>query len=190
MAELKSKVELKDKGEEANLPEIKQAVVTLGWQSDVDLDLMAFIEKKDGSNHGVFTDNLNGDMGNLNAFPFMTLSEDAGVGATGGDNQEVIKMTKIDDTINKIRFVALNYTDAKNKNPDASFSQYGGKINFMNETGEAFEVDLNSEEKGTVALIATIDNSSPIGAKISNDSKVMDLDTFLSEIPGADAITK
>lgn len=186
--ELKDKVELKDKGQEVNLPDISQAVIALNWTDPVDLDLMAMIEKKDGSTHGVFTSNLDGDMGNLNAFPFLTLSEDAGVGATGGENEEVIKMTKVDPDIAKIRLVALNYTDAKAKNEDVSFANYNGKIQIKNQSGESFEVPLKSEDKGTVALIATIDNTGIVGPKLINESSVMNLRDAIEKIPGMKAL--
>ena len=134
--------------------------------------------------------NLGGDMGNLNSFPYMTLSEDSGVDAAGGDNIETIKMSKIDDEIAKIYLVALNFTDAKENNTESSFADYDGKITFMNETGESFEVVLNSKDKGTAALIAILDNTSPIGTTIQNTSEVMDLQTLIEKVPGSRAILK
>jgi len=188
--EIKSKVELKAKGEVANLPEIKQAKITMSWSSSVDLDLMAFIELQDGTTSGVFSSNLGGSHGELNSFPFMTLSEDAGVGAQGGENQETIIMTKVDSTISVNRFVTLNYTDAAAKKADANFNDYDEKITFVNQSGESFEVDLDTAgQVGTAALLATIEVG-PIGATICNESVIMDLAKLVETVPGARALLK
>jgi len=187
--EIKEKVVLKDKGETKNLPTVNQLLVSLGWTSEVDLDLMAFYKKKDGTVGGVYSKELGGSHGDLNAFPFMQLSGDAGIGAQGGDNEETLKIIKMDD-IAKLQIVALNYTDAKAKNADASFSQYNGKISVVNETGEAFEIPLEATEKGTAALLCTIDNTSPVGATIKREDRVMSFEQFINDIEGANALTK
>jgi len=185
--ELKEKIVLKDKGDVANLPTVKQLLVTLTWASSVDLDLMAFYEKKDGTKGGVYTKNLGGSQGDLNKFPFINLSDDAGVGAKSGAKEETMKIVKLDE-IAKLYLVALNYTDAKNKNAEASFSTYDGKVTIMDEAGKAFEVPLAATEKGTVAHLCTIDNSSPIGATLKREDKVMTFAAFVESIPGANAL--
>ena len=46
----------------------------------------------------MFSDNYpGGTLGNLNGFPFIQLSGDAGVGAKGGDNEETLRIAKLDD---------------------------------------------------------------------------------------------
>jgi hypothetical protein len=47
---------------------------------------------------------------------------------------------------------------------------------------------LDSTDVGHVAIIARIDNSSIIGARIINENRIVDLDTFLNLVPGADQI--
>ncbi len=186
MAELKQKVTLKNKGEEAYVS-VKQLMVTLRWTKDVDLDLMAFYKTKDGRPGGVFTDQLGGSLGSLNNFPFIELSGDAGVGATGGDNEEILRITKLDD-LAELYIVTLNYTDASKKIASA-FSDYDGSVVVMNDKGEAIEVLLNASEKGHVAVICKIDNTSPMGAKLINMNEIMDIGSFVSTIPGANALT-
>lgn len=186
MVELKAKVFLKQKGEEAYIT-VKQLMVLLKWTASVDLDLMAFYETKDGRKGGVFSDNYpGGSLGSLNEFPYIQLSGDQGVGATGGDNQEVIRITKLDD-IATVYICTLNYTDASEKR-DASFSEYDGGITVVNEIGESIGVPLDSQQSGQVAVIAKIDNTSPIGAKLINENKILDLGTFVSTIPGANLL--
>ena len=91
-------MELKQKGTSAQLGAFNQLKVSLVWTSAVDLDLMAFYKTRDGRIGGVYSDNYNGGtLGELNAFPFMELSGDEGVGAKGGDNREELRITKLDD---------------------------------------------------------------------------------------------
>jgi len=186
MAELKAKVTLKAKGEEAYIS-LKQLMVTLKWTKDVDLDLMPFYKAKDGRVGGVVSDNFpGGTLGSLNDFPFIQLSGDAGVGAKGGDNEEQLRITKLDDMA-ELYICTLNYTDAINK-VDSSFSSYDGGVIVMDDRGESVAVPLNSADKGHVAVIARIDNTSPMGAKLINENRVIDLGTFASTIPGASII--
>lgn len=191
--EIKSKVELKTKGEIASLPTVKQLVVTLSWSSAVDLDLMAFYTTKDGTHGACYSDQISQDiksLGDLNNFPFMKLSGDAGVGKeTEGDESEELKIIKLDD-IAMVRLVALNYKAVKAKDAEASFSDLNGHITILTEKGEVFDVPLNNTDKGTVAHIATIDNTSPIGAQLKMEDTVMNLGQLVETIPGADALTK
>lgn len=183
MAELKAKVTLKTKGEEANIS-VKQLMVSLKWTKDVDLDLMAFYKAKDGRTGAVFSDNYpGGTMGSLNEFPFIQLSGDEGVGAVGGDNEEILRITKLDE-LAELYICAINYTDATQKK-QSSFSDYDGGIVVTDDRGETVAVPLNSTEKGQVAVITKIDNTSPIGAKMINENRIIDLSTFADTIPGA-----
>ena len=186
MAELKAKVTLKTKGEEAYIT-VKQLMVKLRWTADVDLDLMAFYETKDGRTGGVVSDNYpGGTMGSMNEFPFIQLSGDAGVGAVGGDNEEVLRSTRLDDMA-RVYICTINYTDAIEKK-DSSFSSYDGGVLVVDEKGESVAVPLDSTEKGTVAVVAKIDNTSAIGAKLINENRIMSLDTFETDIPGSRVI--
>lgn len=190
MTELKEKIVLKEKDAVAQLPTVEQLIVKLGWTSEVDLDLMAFYEMKDGGNGGVFSNEISQDeatLGDLNAFPFIKLSGDAGVGAAAGEKVEEMKIIKLDQ-IAKLHIIALNYTDRANN--DASFSSYNGHIDIMDDKGNAFEVPLTSTEKGCVAHIATIDNTSPIGATLKMMDSVMSIGQMVETIAGAVALTK
>lgn len=186
MAELRRKITLEKKGEEAYVS-VKQLMVSLKWTADVDLDLMAFYRTKDGQVGGVFSDNYpGGTLGSLNTFPFIELSGDEGVGATGGDNEEVLRITKLDH-LAELFIVTLNYTDAVEKR-QSTFSDYDGSVNVMNDKGETVEVLLNSTDRGQVAVICKIDNSSPMGAKLINMNNIMDLGDFLGTVPGANLL--
>jgi uncharacterized protein involved in tellurium resistance len=186
MAELKAKLTLKKKGESAYIS-IKQLMVTLKWTANVDLDLMAFYRTKDNTTGAVFSDNYpGGTLGSLNDFPFIALSGDEGVGAKGGDNEEVLRITRLDH-ISEVYICTLNYTDAS-QNINSSFSSYDGGVVVMDDKGESIAIPLNSPEKGSVALIAKIDNTNPMGPRLINENKIMDLAGFVQNIPSANLL--
>lgn len=186
MADIKKKIILEKEGDEAYLS-IKQLIVALKWTADVDLDLMAFYETKDGKKGGVFSDLYpGGTLGNLNSFPFIELSGDEGVDASGGNNEEVLRITKLDDMA-EIYIVAINYTDATQKR-EVYFNSYDGIVIVKDEKGETIEVPLNSPNCGHVAVVAKIDNNSPLGAKLVNINDIMDLPDFVGTVPGASVI--
>lgn len=181
--ELKTKVTLAQKGQEAFLP-VRQLIVKLKWASAVDLDLMAFYKTKDGRVGGIYSTNYaGGSLGDLNSFPFIQLSGDAGVGATGGENEEILRISKLDDMA-EVYICALNFSDASS-NKASAFNTYDGYVEIMDDRGESFGVPLNSRTQGTVAIIAKIDNTHFMGAKVVNENYVTSLENFMEDIPGA-----
>ncbi|MCP4696753.1 MAG: stress response protein [Gammaproteobacteria bacterium] len=183
MMELKTKVTLKQKGQEAYIP-LKQLMVKLKWHSAVDLDLMAFYKTKDGRSGGVYSNNYAGGfLGDMNAFPFIELSGDAGVGAAGGDNEEVLRISKIDE-METIYICTLNFTDAS-AGRNSAFNAYDGHIEIQDDKGESIGVPLDARETGTVAVIAKIDNTGFMGAKLVNENRIIGMNEFLS-MPGAE----
>ena len=101
-------MDLKKKGEEAQLGGIKQFMVTLKWTTAADFDLAALYEGKDGKIGLVYF----GQLGDLNSYPFMQLSGDEGVGDSGGDNSEEMRVAKIDD-LNNIWIICWEWIIAK-----------------------------------------------------------------------------
>jgi len=186
MAELKAKVTLKQKGEAAYIS-VKQLLVTLRWTAAVDLDLMAFYKAKDGRVGAVFSENYaGGSLGNLNSFPFIQLSGDAGVGAVGGNNEETLRITKLDD-LAELYICTLNFTDAA-YNRDISFGHYDAYVMVADEKGESIGVFLDSQDPGVVAVIAKIDNTDFMGPRLVNENRVMSLAKFKATIPGANLL--
>jgi uncharacterized protein involved in tellurium resistance len=181
--ELKPKVTLAGKGDEAFIS-VKQLMVTLRWRSAVDLDLMAFYKTKDGRVGGVFSDNYTGgSLGSLNSFPFIQLSGDEGIGAKGGASEEMLRITKLDDMA-EVWICTLNFTDAVANRP-TTFSNYDAEVVVVDEKGESVGVPLNSSAPGTVAVVARIDNSGFMGAKMINVNQVMDMEIFQRTVSGA-----
>ena len=62
------------------------------------------------------------------------------------------------------------FRSVKEGAPDR-FKDSDVSMNVMDDKGTSHKVDLDTGDMGNVALIATIDNSSAIGAKLINSSK-------------------
>ncbi len=179
-------MELKQKGASANLGAFKQLKVSLIWTSAVDLDLMAFYKTKDGRTGGVYSDNYaGGSLGDLNAFPFLQLSGDEGVGATGGDNQEDMLVAKLDD-FEELYICALNFTDAS-EGKSRTFAEFDARVEVATDRGEKHTINLDSRQQGSVAILAKF-SAGFLGAQLLNDSQVMSFDQFKTTVPGAGEI--
>ena len=179
-------MQLKQKGANAQIGAFKQLKVSLIWTSAVDLDLMAFYKTKDGRTGGVYSDGYaGGSLGDLNAFPFIQLSGDEGVGATGGDNREELRITKLDD-FEELYICALNFTESSSQNPRV-FAEYDAKVEVVTDKGESHTVNLDSSKRGCVAVLCKF-TSSFMGAQLVNDSMVMDLDAFRQTVPGSSGL--
>ena len=167
-------MEITAKGESAELGGMKQCMVSMKWTTATDFDLAALYEAKDGTKGMVYFNSL----GDLNAMPFMKLSGDEGVGDTGGDNEETMRITKFDD-MNHIHIVAWDY-GAMTKGQAARFKESDVSVSLMDDSGTNHDVKIDTGDMGNVCVIASIDNTSPMGAKLVNASKVGLLKSFPS----------
>ncbi|MFV2070709.1 MAG: hypothetical protein ACC645_27380 [Pirellulales bacterium] len=158
-------MDLKQKGASASLGSIKQFMVSLKWTTAADFDLAAAYQRKDGTNGLVYF----GELGDLNAFPFMQLSGDEGVGDAGGDNEETMRVMKIDD-MNFIWILCWDYGAVQEGKP-ARFKGSDVVVTLTDDSGTSHEVSLDTGEMGNVCLVATIDNSGAMGANFINSSK-------------------
>ncbi|HUS89588.1 MAG TPA: hypothetical protein VMW91_09525 [Desulfosporosinus sp.] len=158
-------MDLIQKGQEVNVATLKQLIATMKWTSAVDFDLAAAYEAKSGDRGMVYF----GAKGDLNAMPFMSLDQDAGVGDTGGDNEENLRITSLSD-MKKVHLICWDYK-AVQKGTPARFAGSDLTITLTNDKGEAHVVTCDAGDVGNVVVIATIDNTSPIGAKLINTSK-------------------
>jgi len=158
-------MELKQKGTSANVGSFKQLMVSMKWTTAADFDLAAVYEDKSGKSGLVYF----GELGDLNAFPFMQLSGDEGVGDKGGDNEEIMRITNLDD-MKTVWILCWDYGKIQDGSP-ARFKESDVRLSVADDRGVNHNVILNTGDLGNVALIATIDNTSPIGAKLINSSK-------------------
>lgn len=157
-------MELKQKGSEAFIA-IKQLMVSMKWTTAADFDLAAAYEGKDGKIGLVYF----GELGDLNNFPFLQLSGDEGVGDSGGDNEETMRITKLDD-MKFVWILCWDYGMVQN-GQGARFKDSDITLTIMDDAGKSTSVAIDSGDLGNVCCIATIDNVSPMGAKLINASK-------------------
>jgi len=99
----------------------------------------------------------------------MQLSGDEGVGDKGGDNEEILRITKLDD-MNFVWIMCWDYGKIQ-EGAAARFKDSDVSLSVMDDRGTTHDVTLDTGEMGNVAVLATIDCSSPIGAKLVNSSK-------------------
>lgn len=157
-------MELKQKGSEAQVGSFRQLLISMKWTTAADFDLCAVYEKKDDSTGLVYF----GDLGNLNDFPYMQLSGDEGVGDSGGDNEETMRITKLDDMKN-VWIMCWDYGQVQAGAP-ARFSDSDVTLSVMDDSGTTHNVTLDTGDMGNVALIATIEVGA-IGPKLVNSSR-------------------
>ncbi len=130
--------------------------VTLNWTHAIDLDLYALYRTKDGKTGEIYHENR----GSFKTFPFMKLDEDAGVGNTGGNNEEnlhIASLAQMDYVL-----IAVNIYQGQGffslfKKKD-SFSRYDGKILIQPDDRQYLEIPLSSAESGNWCVVAGIEN--------------------------------
>jgi len=188
MKKATSKIVLDDTGAQIDVP-VKRLMIILNWNSEVDLDLMAFYKAKDGRVGGVFSSNYpRGFMGDLASFPYIQLDRDSGINNEKGYKEEIVRVANLEET-EDLYIIALNYTDAVS-GKDSHFVDYDGRILFLSDNADSIEIPLNSQASGTVAVICRIAGKGDNGAVLINVNEIMDFPTFLKRIPGADLISE
>ena len=157
-------MQLKQKGESANVGSFKQLLVTMKWTTAADFDLAAAYQKTNGEYGLIYF----GDLGNLNDFPHIQLSGDEGQGDSGGDNEEQLRITKLDG-MKAVWLICWDYGQIQ-KGAPARFSDSDVSLNVMDDTGTSHDITLDAGSFGNTAVLATIDVSA-IGSKLTNTSK-------------------
>jgi tellurite resistance protein TerA len=104
----------------------------------------------------------------MNEFPYMQLSKDEGVGDKGGDNEETMRITRLDD-MNYVWIFCWDYGMVQN-GQSARFKDSDVVLSIIDDTGKNISVEIDTGDTGNVCCIATLDNSSAMGAKIINSS--------------------
>jgi hypothetical protein len=169
MATLKPKVTLKTKGEEAYVS-VKQLMVSLQWTASVDLDLMAFYKTKDGRDGGIFSDNYaGGRYGQLEHLSFYPTQRRCRSWRYRRSNEEVIRITQLDDMA-EVYICTINLLmPARNKNRVSASTTRKSRLLMIK--GKMCPASGFSQS-GVVAVIAKIDNSGFMGAKLVNENRI------------------
>jgi tellurite resistance protein TerA len=181
---------LTEKGQSIRLDheaDLNQFSISLKWKGDIDLDLLAFYQMKNQQVGSLFSSNYkNGDHGQLHAFPFMQLSQDAiGNVQNHQDHEETITALKLSDEIESLYLFCLNHT-ALSKNQEISLHAYDVKIE-LKLSSRMIEIPLTASQIGSIAQISKITNfdQNPV---LYQQSQIMSLQKFYQEIPGAEKL--
>lgn len=196
---LKPKVTLKKKGDSADVASFTKMKVQLAWTlQDMgdgsigpDFDLMAFYKTKSGEEGGVCSELYNNnrrDMGFLDKFPFIELDGDdrAGNNSKPGDKgEELLKIAQLNH-FDELYICVINYDDAVDNKPEV-FSKYSGYVTVQSDGGDNFEVPLDSNDPGHVAVICKIlnVNDKPV---LINVNDTISLSKFATTIPGSSLV--
>ena len=159
-------MDLVQKGLASELGSFDELTVNMTWSSAADFDLAAIYETKKGTPGLVYF----GEKGNLEDFPFIQLSDDAGVNDSAGDNQETLRITNL-DKIKTLWIACWDYGQVKKGEP-ARFNGSDVKLSCHDNTGKSYHFRLDTGDTGNIAIIATVDNSEPLGPKIINSSRI------------------
>lgn len=182
--QLKRKIQLRRKEKPAEFTFSGLLKVKLLWQSKTDLDLCLFFKKKDGEVGGVFSSAFRqkkSDLGNLDQFPYMLHKGDEPEPAEGDESVEQINIAKLDE-IDTAYVCVLNYSKAID-GEEVNFAQDSGRVEILSDSGDYFEVTIDSPEMGHVYYVCSIKNNSQENS-VMNEGVVMDLGTAFDKIPG------
>ena len=165
-------MELAQKGASAPLPASFSALkVAMQWTSAVDFDIGALIERQDGSKDFVYF----GNKGKLTDAPFVQVSEDQGVGDTGGDNEEILTVADLQGT-KAIHILCWDYGSVQ-KGEKARFQDSDIKLRVTDDQGTDHIATLADSDAANVAVLATIENNA-VAPKLINSSQVGTLKGF------------
>lgn len=158
-------MDLSAKGSSATVaPGFNSLIATMKWNASADFDLGAIGVRPDGSHNMVYYKNL-GDFGTDG----MQLSGDAGVGDTGGSNEEQLTMVDLSQ-YDKVYIVVSDYGAIAGGGQMARFDQ-GVTLDVQDDRGTSHHVELNTATKGNAALVATISKAGPFFS-LKNNSEV------------------
>ncbi len=159
-------MELKQKGDNTLIDVSRPLTVTMNWTTAADFDLAAAYETKTGQQGLVYF----GDHGSQSEFPYITLSEDQGVGDTAGNNEEIMHIYQLDD-MNYVWIFCWDYGMVKT-GQIARFKNSDIKLTLADDRNNRILVDLDTGDSGNVCCIATIDNTQFGQAQLINYSQI------------------
>lgn len=159
-------MELKRKGETAGLKGVDGLTVAMKWTTAVDFDLAVFYEDRSGRHGLVYF----GELGDLETYPFMALSEDQGSEAAEGAYGETVRISRPEEMAS-IWFLCWDYEKVQNG------SQYDFKkcdivLEAAEESGAPCRVAPIPDEPGNILVLASLTSVSPGGFVLRNDSRV------------------
>jgi len=155
------------KGNDAYIS-LKNLTISLQWATTVQFELAVVYEGKNGQ-HGWLH---NGDVGYLNTFPFMCLQSEA-------NNEKTLQISSLND-IKTIQLYCWDKSLVKNKQL-LKFKDSDIYLSLTDETKKNVLIEVDSNDIGNICHLATLDNTSIMGAKLINMSQISTLDEITFE---------
>jgi len=156
-------LKLMHKGASANIGGVRKLSVSMKWNSAADFDLAAVYEDRKGNPGIVYF----GDTGNPNVFPHICGTDDCP--DISGDNEENLLICRL-DVLNHVWIMCWDYGKIQEGLP-AEFKKGNLLLTITDDRGNTFDIHPDNDASANTVLIAAIDNTSPVGAKIINSSK-------------------
>jgi len=153
-----SGLSIAQKGGEAYIA-LKDLIICLQWATTVQFELAAVYEAKNGQRSWVH----NGDVGNLNTFPFMRLN-------TEKNNEKILQINNLSD-IKIIKLFCFDKNLVNNKQL-LKFKDSDIDLSLTDETKKSVLIEVDSSDIGNICHLATLDNSGIMGAKLINISQI------------------
>jgi hypothetical protein len=167
--------EVPEIGEQAILPR-RALVVSLRWDADVELDIMALYVAKDGRTGGVFSKVYPmGDSGNLEAFPFMQIADGRLTGLESPNEEHLLIATL--EPMREVHIAAFSYTDMA-LDRSAILAHYNVRVIVRSHGVFTHEVPLACMDPGHLAVVCKLSGSESRGTALTNVSEVLDLEAF------------
>ena len=104
-----------------------------------------------------------------------------GVPNAGSEETEQINVASLNE-IDTANVVVLNYSKAVD-GEEVNFAQDSGRVEIQSDSGDYFEVTIDSAEMGHVYHVCSIKNKDGENS-VLNEGVVMDLGTAFDKIPG------
>jgi len=156
-------MQLKYKGQD-DVIDVKQLTVSMQWTTAADFDLAAAYESKEGQRGLIYF----GQLGCLDVFPYICLNKDEGVGDSGGYNEEVLVINNLAN-MNAIWLFCWDYNMVQ-AGKTARFKDSDVRLTISDDSGRSNSVEVDTGETGNICYLACIDNTSPMGAMLTNTS--------------------
>gem|GEM_PF-380901 len=140
--------------------DVKQLTASLKWTTAADFDLAAVYESKDDKRGLIYF----GELGKQDAFPYIRLGKDAGIGDTSGYKTEEMIVNNL-DMMKSLWFFCWDYGMVQ-EGKKARFKESDVSLTISDDSGNHTSIEI--ETGGNVCYLANIDNTHPKGAKLTN----------------------
>ena len=127
--------------------------IALNWSSAADFDLAAVYESKEGKRGIVYF----GELGKSDAFPYISLDKDAGIGDAKGAKAEEMNINDL-ALMKKLWLFCWDYNRVQS-GQKARFTKGDIIVKITDDTQKTTRIDIDDSDNGNVCYFACIDSS-------------------------------